>query len=131
MRKIFLKSKWYLLIGGVIGSIVLYSCTKGFDKANKDPNTFPGSVVDPSFLLPGVYKSSVLDPGMHERMTQLTNDIFAQYSSNEGFSTQQGKTNDEWITEYYTSYHSRFIASLNLASPHNALNMVITMAPLS
>lgn len=115
MRKIFLKSKWYMLIGGVIGSIVLYSCTKGFDKANKDPNTFPGSVVDPSFLLPGVYKASVLDPGMHERMTQLTNDIFAQYSSNEGFSTQQGKTNDEWITEYYTSYHSRFIASLNLA----------------
>ena len=115
MKNIFLKSKWYLLLGSLIVSIVLYSCTKGFDKANTDPNTFPGSVVDPSFLLPGVYKSSVLDPGMHERMTQLTNDIFAQYSANEGFSTQQGKTNDEWITDYYTNYHTRFIASLNLA----------------
>lgn len=114
MKNIFLKSKWYIL-AGIAASVVLYSCTKGFDKANKDPNTFPGSVVDPSFLLPGVYKASVLDPGMHERMTQLTNDIFAQYSSNEGFSTQQGKTNDEWITDYYTNYHSKFIASLNLA----------------
>jgi len=115
MKNILFKSKLYLLAGSVITSVVLYSCTKGFDKSNKDPNTFPGSVVDPSFLLPGVYKASVLDPGMHERMTQLTNDIFAQYSSNEGFSTQQGKTNDEWITDYYNSYHSRFIASLNLA----------------
>src|SRR6266487_230314 len=115
MRNILLKSKWYLLTGGLIACLIIYSCTKGFDKANKDPNTFPGSVVDPSFLLPGVYKASVLDPGMHERMTQLTNDIFAQYSANEGFSTQQGKTNDEWITEFYTNYHSRFVASLNLA----------------
>lgn len=115
MKNIFFKSKWYILLGCVSLSVVLYSCTKGFDKANKDPNTFPGSVVEPSFLLPGVYKASVLDPGMHERMTQLTNDIFCQYSSNEGFSTQQGKTNDEWITDYYTNYHSKFITSLNLA----------------
>ncbi len=115
MKNKLLKSKWYVLTGSLIACLIIYSCTKGFDKANKDPNTFPGSVVDPSFLLPGVYKASVLDPGMHERMTQLTNDIFAQYSANEGFSTQQGKTNDEWITSFYTDYHSRFVASLNLA----------------
>jgi hypothetical protein len=115
MKKIIIKSKWYLLIGILGSSAIFYSCTKGFDTANKDPNSYPGAVVDPSFLLPGVYKSSVLDPGMHERMTQLTNDIFAQYAANEGFSTQQGKTNDEWVTSYYTSYHSKFIASLNLA----------------
>ena len=115
MRNIVLKSKWFLLLSIGMVSIVLNSCTKGFDEANTDPNTFPGAVVDPSFLLPGVYKASVLDPGMHERMTQLTNDVFAQYSANEGFSTQAGKTNDEWITEYYSSYHSRFITSLNLA----------------
>lgn len=114
MRNIFLKSKSYLLLGSLLICLII-GCTKGFDKANKDPNTFPGEVVDPSFLLPGVFKASVLDPGMHERMTQLTNDIFAQYFANEGFSTRQGKTNDEWITSYYTSYHSRFIASLNLA----------------
>ncbi|MCW3094333.1 MAG: SusD/RagB family nutrient-binding outer rane lipoprotein [Ferruginibacter sp.] len=115
MKHIYLKSKLYLLLGTLISGIVLYSCTKDFDKANTDPNSFPGSVVDPSFLLPGVYKASTLDPGMHERMTQLTNDIFAQYAANEGFSTQQGKTNDEWITSYYNDYHSRFVASLNLA----------------
>lgn len=115
MRTKFLKSKWYLFLTSLLIIAVFYGCTKGFDKANTDPNTFPGSVVQPSFLLPGVYKSSVLDPGMHERMTQLTNDIFAQYSANEGFSTQQGKTNDEWITDFYTNYHSRFITSLNLA----------------
>src|SRR5260221_2335233 len=115
MKNIYLKSRWYILIGLVGCSAITYSCTKGFDSINKDPNTFPGSVVDPSFLLPGVYKASTLDPGMHERMTQLTNDIFAQYAANEGFSTQQGKTNDEWITSYYNDYHSRFVASLNLA----------------
>jgi hypothetical protein len=115
MKHIYSKSKWYLLPGILIACIVIYGCTKGFDKANKDPNTFPGSVVEPSFLLPGVYKASTLDPGMHERMTQLTNDIFAQYAANEGFSTQQGKTNDEWITSFYNDYHSRFVASLNLA----------------
>jgi hypothetical protein len=115
MKHIVLKLKWYLLFGSLAICIFLYSCTKNFDKANTDPNTFPGSVVDPSFLLPGVYKASTLDPGMHERMTQLTNDIFAQYAANEGFSTQQGKTNDEWITSYYNDYHSRFVASLNLA----------------
>ncbi len=115
MRHIFLKSKWYLVLGSLVSSVVLYSCTKDFDKVNTDPNTFPGEVVDPSFLLPGVYKASVLDPGMHERMTQLTNDIFSQYYGNEGFSTRQGKTNDEWITSYYADYHSRFITSLNLA----------------
>src|ERR1700694_2527506 len=109
MKKIIIKSKWYLLIGILGSSAVFYSCTKGFDTANKDPNSYPGSVVDPSFLLPGVYKASVLDPGMHERMTQLTNDIFAQYAANEGFSTQQGKTNDEWATSYYADYHSKFI----------------------
>ena len=115
MKNIYLKSRWYILIGLLGCSAILYSCTKGFDSINKDPNTYPGSVVDPSFLLPGVYKASVLDPGMHERMTQLTNDIFSQYSANEGFSTQQGKTNDEWITDFYTNYHSKFVASLNLA----------------
>ena len=76
MKLIYSKSKWYLLTGILIACIAIYGCTKGFDKANKDPNTFPGSVVEPSFLLPGVYKASTLDPGMHERMTQLTNDIF-------------------------------------------------------
>ena len=115
MKPVYLKSNWYLLPGILMACTVIFGCTKGFDKANKDPNTFPGSVVDPSFLLPGVYKASTLDPGMHERMTQLTNDIFAQYAANEGFSTQQGKTNDEWITSYYNDYHSRFVASLNLA----------------
>src|SRR5258708_13273575 len=115
MKNIYLKSKWYLLVGILGSCVVLYSCTKGFDTINKDPNPYPGSVVDPSFLLPGVYKASVLDPGMHERMTQLPNDIFSQYSANEGFSTQQGKTNDEWITDFYTNYHSKFVASLNLA----------------
>src|SRR5438045_1464894 len=114
MKHIFLKSKWYLF-GSVIFCSILYSCTKDFDKTNTDPNSFPGSVVDPSFLLPGVYKASTLDPGMHERITQLTNDIFCQYSTNEGFSTQQGKTNDEWMTSFYNDYHSRFVASLNLA----------------
>jgi hypothetical protein len=114
MRNIFFTPKRYLLLSSLLVCIVL-GCTKGFDKANKDPNTFPGSVVEPSFLLPGVFKASVLDPGMHERMTQLTNDIFAQYFANEGFSTRQGKTNDEWITSFYTDYHSRFVASLNLA----------------
>ena len=114
MKNIFSTPKRYLLFSSLLVCIVL-GCTKGFDKANKDPNSFPGSVVEPSFLLPGVYKASVLDPGMHERMTQLTNDIFAQYFANEGFSTRQGKTNDEWITSYYKDYHSRFIASLNLA----------------
>ena len=115
MKHIFLKSKWYLLSGTIISSIILFSCTKDFDEVNEDPNRYPSETVDPSFLLPGVYKASTLDPGMHERMTQLTNDIFAQYFGNEGFSTRQGKTNDEWITSYYTDYHSRFVASLNLA----------------
>src|SRR5258706_2894539 len=115
MKPVFLKSKWYMIPGILVACTVIFSCTKGFDKANADPNRFPGGVVEPSFLLPGVYKASTLDPGMHERMTQLTNDIFAQYAANEGFSTQQGKTNDEWITSYYNDYHSRFVASLNLA----------------
>ena len=115
MKHIFLKTKWYLCLGSLISCIFLYSCTKDFNKVNTDPNTFPGDVVDPSFLLPGVFKSSTLDPGMHERMTQLTNDIFAQYYGNEGFSTQNGKTNDEWVSSYYRDYHSRFVASLNLA----------------
>lgn len=115
MKHIFLKSKWYLLLGGLSSGILLYSCTKDFDKVNKDPNSFPDEVVEPSFLLSGVFKASTLDPGMHERMTQLTNDIFAQYSANEGFSTQQGKTNDEWITDYYNNYHSKYVTSLNLA----------------
>ena len=115
MKYIFLKSKWYLFLGSMASCILLYSCTKNFDKVNKNPNSFPGEVVEPSFLLSGVFKASTLDPGMHERMTQLTNDIFAQYSANEGFSTQQGKTNDEWITDYYNNYHSKYVTSLNLA----------------
>ena len=115
MRPIYLKSKWRLLPAILIACIAIYSCTKDFDKVNKDPNSFPGEVVEPSFLLSGVFKASTLDPGMHERMTQLTNDIFAQYSANEGFSTQQGKTNDEWITDFYNNYHSKFVTSLNLA----------------
>src|SRR5258708_37695645 len=68
MKNIYLKSKWYLLVGILGSCVVLYSCTKAFDTINKHPNTYPGSFVDPSILLPRVYNASVLDSRRHERM---------------------------------------------------------------
>jgi SusD/RagB-like outer membrane lipoprotein len=101
---------------GILLSVAaMQSCDKGFDSVNKNPNSFTPDKVNPSFLLANTIMSSPLDPGMHERMTQLTNDIFIQYSANEGFSTQHGITNDEWITDFYNNYHNAFIASLNEA----------------
>ncbi len=90
-----------------------FSCTDDFIDLQKNPNAFTPENVTPSFLLADVISASVLDPGMHERITQLINDVFAQYYANEGFSTQTGVTNDEWISSYYASYHSRFIANLS------------------
>jgi hypothetical protein len=97
------------------GAAFLYSCTKDFDKLNTNPNAATPENVQPSFLITGVFNQSILDPGMHERITQLTNDVFAQYYANEGFSTQNGVTNNEWITEYYNNYHNSMVASLNMA----------------
>ena len=90
-----------------------FSCTDDFIDLQKNPNAFTPENVTPSFLLADVISASVLDPGMHQRMTQLTNDVFAQYWANEAFSTQQGVTNDEWVSSFYSSYHSRFVANLS------------------
>jgi hypothetical protein len=95
--------------------MIAFACTADFDDLNKNPNAATEDNVNPSFLLTNVYNQSILDPGMHERITQLTNDVFAQYYANEGFSTQQGVTNDEWLTEFYNNYHNSMVASLNLA----------------
>jgi hypothetical protein len=104
-------------VKGLISFIfmVAIACTADFDELNKNPNAATEDNVNPSFLLTNVFNQSILDPGMHERITQLTNDVFAQYYANEGFSTQQGVTNDEWITEFYNNYHNSMVASLNLA----------------
>src|ERR1041385_9015994 len=91
------------IASGLILLMIIQSCDKNFDSINKNPNSFTPDKVNPSFLLANTIMSSPLDPGMHERMTQLTNDIYAQYSANEGFSTQQGVTNDEWITDFYNN----------------------------
>jgi hypothetical protein len=107
--------RWRTAISMVIVGTVLYSCTDGFDDLNKNPNDPSEENVKPSFLLTGVFNQSILDPGMHERITQLTNDVFAQYYANEGFSTQKGITNDEWITDFYNNYHNSMVTSLNLA----------------
>ncbi|HMI66479.1 MAG TPA: hypothetical protein VK517_10605, partial [Cyclobacteriaceae bacterium] len=99
----------------VAGAAFLYSCTKDFQSLNTNPNAATPENVQPSFLITGVFNQSILDPGMHERITQLTNDVYAQYYANEGFSTQTGVTNNEWITEYYNNYHNSMVASLNMA----------------
>ena len=91
------------------------ACTADFDDLNKNPNQATEDNVNPSFLITGVFNQSILDPGMHERMTQLTNDVFAQYYANEGFVTQQGVTHDEWVTEFYNNYHNSMVTNLNLA----------------
>src|SRR6266487_1336874 len=103
------------VIGFLLSIMAMQSCDKGFDSVNRNPNAFTPDKVNPSFLLANTIMSSPLDPGMHERMTQLTNDVFIQYTANEGFSTQYGITNDEWITDFYKNYHYAFIASLNQA----------------
>src|ERR1700741_3534050 len=97
------------MIAGLLPLVVIQSCDKNFDSVNQNPNAFTPDKVNPSFLLANTIMASPLDPGMHERMTQLTNDIYAQYSANEGFSTQYGVTNDEWITDFYNNYHNAFI----------------------
>ncbi|MBS1488480.1 MAG: SusD/RagB family nutrient-binding outer membrane lipoprotein [Bacteroidetes bacterium] len=94
---------------------IFFSCTKGLDGININPNQNGIATVQPSFLITGTFNNGILDPGMHERMTQLTNDIFAQYYANEGFSTQHGITNDEWIASYWSQYHYPFIAACNQA----------------
>jgi|GEM_PF-52577 len=104
------KSLWAV---PVLLGVTIYSCTNDFDDLNKNPNASTPENVQPSFLIANTIAGSVLDPGMHERITQLTNDVFAQYYANEGFSTQFGVTNDEWLTAFYNDYHNRFVASLN------------------
>src|SRR5258706_11829282 len=106
------KIYWIPLL--LISAGIFYSCTNGLD-INNNPTSNTGSTVQPSFLITGTFNGGILDPGMHERMTQLTNDVFAQYYANEGFSTQYGLTNDEWITSFYTDYHNPFIAACNQA----------------
>lgn len=113
MRKSFLNWRTGIALMGL--SALLSSCTKDFDELNKNPNQATPDNVQPSFLITGVFNQSILDPGMHERITQLTNDVYAQYYANEGFSTQFGLTNNEWLTEYYNNYHNSMVASLNLA----------------
>src|SRR2546423_2056913 len=110
--KSFNKIAW---VCRLLAILLFQSCDKNFDSINQNPNAYTADKVNPSFLLANTYGASVLDPGMHERMTQLTNDIYAQYAANEGFSTQRGITNDEWITDFYNNYHNKFVASLNTA----------------
>jgi hypothetical protein len=108
--------KLFVSASVLLSGIVYQSCTKGFNNINNDPTHFKEQDVSPSFQVAGtlsnVIPSSSLDPGMHERMTQLTNDVFAQYSSNEGFNTQYGLTEDEWITSFYKDYHTSFVSQL-------------------
>ena len=116
--KILSLDSFKLFIGGsiLLSGITYQSCTKDFDSINDDRTHFKEEDVSPSFQVAGtlssVIPSSSLDPGMHERMTQLTNDVFAQYSSNEGFATQYGLTEDEWITSFYKDYHTNFVSQL-------------------
>lgn len=119
MKTLKNNNRSWLLFGWVafLTTIVAWqSCTKQFDEINDDKQHFKDSQVPPSFRVAGTLSSvipnSSLDPGMHERITQLTNDVWAQYTANEGFSTQQGVTNDEWVTDYYRQYHTSFVSSL-------------------
>ncbi len=114
-KRNFSKTKTYGASIILIALVVFISCTDGLDGLNVNPNQNTPSTVQPSFLITGTFNGGILDPGMHERMTQLTNDIFAQYYANEGFSTQFGITNDEWVTSFYKDYHNPFIAACNQA----------------
>ena len=119
----FLRNKRFstILFGCVLflGMFMYQSCTKGFDRINNDESRYKETEVSPSVelgaALTGVIPVSDLDPGMHERISQLTNDVFAQYTANEGFSTQRGLANDEWLAAFYKDYHNKWVTSLSLA----------------
>jgi len=82
--------KWITSAALVAGAAFLYSCTKDFQSLNTNPNAATPENVQPSFLITGVFNQSILDPGMHERITQLTNDVYAQYYATRGSPHNRG-----------------------------------------
>jgi len=95
-----------MLIYVLSGLLLTGGCTDGFDEMNIDPNNPTPETVDPNYILSTALLCGTLNIDTHQRIHSLTVDIFAQYISNEDFTTNlcvpvEGWTNDFW-TKHYT-----------------------------
>lgn len=105
------KIKNYLLICVLMVGFVATSC-EDFDSLNENPNSPTPEKIDPIYLLTPVFTRSVLNVDNYQRIHNLYVDTYAQYFSNDKYSSNVCVPNNDWTQRYWDD-HWGWIANLN------------------
>lgn len=105
------KIKIYLLVCILIGSFITISC-EDFDSLNVNPNSPTPDKIDPTYLLTPVFMRSVYNVDLYQRVHNLYVDTYAQYFSNDKYSSNVCVPNNDWTQQYWDD-HWGWIANLN------------------
>lgn len=105
------KIKSYLLMCVLAGAASLTSC-ESFDSINENPNSPTPEKIDPVYLLTPVFIRSTYNVDLYQRIHNLYVDTYAQYFSNDKYSSNVCVPNNDWTQQYWDA-HWGWIANLN------------------
>ncbi|MDD2437578.1 MAG: SusD/RagB family nutrient-binding outer membrane lipoprotein [Massilibacteroides sp.] len=93
------------------GTSFLTSC-ESFDSLNENPNSPTPEKIDPVYLLSPVFIRSVYNVDLYQRIHNLYVDTYAQYFSNDKYSSNVCVPYNDWTQQYWDA-HWGWIANLN------------------
>ena len=103
--------KSVLLMFLLAGTTVFTSC-ESFDSINENPNAPTPEKIDPVYLLSPVFIRSTYNVDLYQRIHNLYVDTYAQYFSNDKYSSNVCVPNNDWTQQYWDA-HWGWIANLN------------------
>lgn len=103
--------KSVLLMFLLAGTTVFTSC-ESFDSINENPNAPTPEKIDPMYLLSPVFIRSTYNVDLYQRIHNLYVDTYAQYFSNDKYSSNVCVPNNDWTQQYWDA-HWGWIANLN------------------
>lgn len=105
------KIKLYLFTCVLAGVSALTSC-ESFDSINENPNDPTPDKIDPVYLVSPVFIRSTYDVNLYQRIHNLYVDTYAQYFSNDKYSSNVCVPNNDWTQQYWDE-HWGWVANLN------------------
>lgn len=95
--------KKYIYISFLI--TLLFGCEQGFDELNVNPNDPSLDTVDPIVLFSKTQKNATFTAHLHQRIHNLSVDVFSQYYNSGPWSIARGSVNDGFATDLWRDYY--------------------------
>lgn len=99
----------------------LFSSCRNFDDMNIDPNNPSPETVDPNLLVSSTFIKGTLNMHLYQRIHNLYVDCYAQYFSNDKYSTTNCVPVDSYTQDYWDE-HWIWIDHLNIVIRNNKDN---------